>query len=480
MFGQSTDLAWVNEFGIGCVRRDTSLRKITGGRHGGIRRWWTENWSAEPKELVLKRVIQFDNVSKKYRLGTGSFGLRDALPHLVDKMIHRDTDRGGPDRTLWSLKNVDFALERGQALGIVGPNGAGKTTILKLLSNITQPTEGNVTVDGRVSALIELGAGFHPDLTGIENLFLNAAIHGITRLEMAEKLDRIIEFSGLRDFMDTPVKRYSSGMYVRLGFSVAAHIEPDILLVDEVLAVGDASFGRKCVERIQELRQQGTTIVFVSHNENLVRAVCDRGMFLQGGRVRTLGSVEDAMRGYAEHLHEHHEGSYVSLNRTHLSLDMESAPAQITSVCLRNGDNQVSTNFSYADNVQVCVSLSARESIRRPGLVVRIIRSDGTTCCEIRTRNDKVWLPDLAGEELVLFTLEPLQLASGRYLMEVRLQDSADAVTLCTGQSGWFQVSGPGVTVVYEFGGVYVPRVRWDSAASSTELVNHGAHVVSA
>jgi lipopolysaccharide transport system ATP-binding protein len=410
----------------------------------------------------VRTALRFENVSKKYRLGASTASLRDALPDALRRLLKRRVPEDGRDQTLWALRDVDFALDRGEALGIVGPNGAGKTTILRLLSKITQPTSGVIDIDGRMSALIELGAGFHPDLTGRENLYLNAAILGISRHDMAAKFDSIVEFSGLAGFMDTPVKRYSSGMYVRLGFSVAAHVEPKILLVDEVLAVGDACFQRKCIERIHALRGQGTTIVFVSHNMNLVRSVCNRGLFLVNGMVQTLGSEVEAIRAYESFLHSRQQQTAANLNRTHQGLEAGSSPVEILGIELLNGNNQATDRFSYADSVQVRIAFRAREPIRSPSLLARVIRSDGTTCSEIRTRNDDVWLPDIEGSGEVSFFIEPLQLASGAYVIEVRLQDSADVAALGIGQSDWFQVSGPGVTVAYEYGGIYVPQVRWD------------------
>ena len=195
-------------------------------------------------------------------------------------------------------------IEPGAALGLVGPNGSGKTTSLKLLSRITFPSAGRVHINGRISALIELGAGFHPDLTGRENVYLNGTILGMKKHEIDKRFDQIVDFSGIERFIDTPVKRYSSGMYVRLGFSVAAHVEPDVLLVDEVLAVGDAQFRQKCARRIEELQSIGTTIVFVAHNLYLVRSVCDQAVFLLKGQVQQQGTVDDVLNRYENWLIE--------------------------------------------------------------------------------------------------------------------------------------------------------------------------------
>lgn len=213
--------------------------------------------------------------------------------------MHRMTRPGAADRTeLWSLQEVSFDVGEGEALGIVGPNGAGKSTILKILTGITVPTTGTVRTRGRVAALLEVGTGFHPELTGRENVYLNGAILGMSRRDIRRRFDEIVEFAGLERFLDTPVKRYSSGMYLRLAFAVAAHLEPDILIVDEILAVGDAEFQRKCLGRIQEVERQGRTVVFVSHDLDTLSRLCSRALWLEDGRVRDAGPTREVVRGY--------------------------------------------------------------------------------------------------------------------------------------------------------------------------------------
>ncbi|HIE57822.1 MAG TPA: ABC transporter ATP-binding protein, partial [Anaerolineales bacterium] len=209
-------------------------------------------------------VIQFQNISKRYNLGMTRTSLPTAAYQWGRSLLKpAKSQERQKKQYLWALKDVSFDLQRGESLALIGPNGAGKTTILKLLAGITTPTSGNIQINGKLSALIELGAGFHPDLSGRENIFLNGAILGLTRAEVQRKFDEIVAFSELEQFIDTPVKRYSSGMAVRLGFAVAASIDPDILLVDEVLAVGDAAFRQKCMERIRSMLNQGTSIIFV-------------------------------------------------------------------------------------------------------------------------------------------------------------------------------------------------------------------------
>jgi lipopolysaccharide transport system ATP-binding protein len=237
-------------------------------------------------------VIEFTNVWKKFKRGEKLNSLRDALPYYFSQSLPWNRDRKRPDRNqvleqseFWSLEDVSFDVPKGDILGIIGPNGAGKSTILKLLSKIMIPNRGTMTINGRLSALIEVTAGFHPDLTGRENVFLNGTILGMSRKEIDTKFDDIVEFSGLKEFIDTPVKRYSSGMYSRLGFSVAAHMDPDILLVDEVLSVGDIAFQSKSTRKMKELIGSGATIVLVSHDLALIQNLCRRVILLDAGKI---------------------------------------------------------------------------------------------------------------------------------------------------------------------------------------------------
>jgi lipopolysaccharide transport system ATP-binding protein len=244
-------------------------------------------------------VVIFEGVWKKFRLGERHDSLRDLIPAAVRSIVRRQPDDELSQREFWALEDVSFDVHAGQALGIIGPNGAGKSTILKLLTRILRPTRGHCRVTGRVGALIEVAAGFHPDLTGRENIFLQGAIMGMRRLEIARKLEEIIEFAGVREFIDTPVKRYSSGMNARLGFSIAAHLDPDVLIIDEVLSVGDSAFQDRCVKRMEEFKRQGVTIVFVSHNLQAVSALCDRAVLLQRA-VRAIGATDQVLRSYVQ------------------------------------------------------------------------------------------------------------------------------------------------------------------------------------
>ena len=235
--------------------------------------------------------LRFNNVSKRYRIRQ-----EDATHHAG--WINKMRSRLGPGKDFWALRDVSFEVRHGETLGIIGHNGSGKSTALKLMASITTPTRGEITIRGRIAALLEVASGFHPELTGRENVFLQGSIIGMRRREIHAKLDRIIDFAEIRPFIDLPVKRYSSGMFVRLGFSIAAHLEPEILLLDEVLAVGDMTFQKKCVERILELSRSGMTIVFISHDLAAVERLCERAILLERGRVAGEGPVSTLTAKY--------------------------------------------------------------------------------------------------------------------------------------------------------------------------------------
>jgi lipopolysaccharide transport system ATP-binding protein len=251
----------------------------------------------------MQTSVQFDNVYKRYDLGSRRASLKYLLPDYFFKRIEaRSTSGKHSKNILWALNGVTFDVEQGEMLGLIGPNGAGKTTALSLLAGIMSPTSGEIRARGRIGALIKLGAGFHPDLSGRENVYLNGTILGLQRKEIDKLYDAIVDFSELEDFMETPVKRYSSGMYVRLGFSVAVHINPDILLVDEILSVGDVSFQSRCINRIGEVREQGSTIIYVSHNMHQIASFCDRVVYLNHGKIRGIGDPAETLTIYNQDL----------------------------------------------------------------------------------------------------------------------------------------------------------------------------------
>lgn len=247
-------------------------------------------------------AIRAEGLSKHYRLGAGvqHNTLRDQVMHRLKSLTRWGAGQSETDPSFWAVNDISFEVQHGEVLGIIGHNGAGKSTLLKILSRITQPTRGTADIYGRVSSLLEVGTGFHSELTGRENIFLNAAMLGMRRQEVRRKFDEILAFSGVEQFIDTPVKRYSSGMYVRLAFAVAAHLEPEILIVDEVLAVGDASFQQKCLGKMEEVSRSGRTVLIVSHNMTIIEGLCERAILLEKGRIARMGKTHTVVEGYAD------------------------------------------------------------------------------------------------------------------------------------------------------------------------------------
>jgi ABC-type polysaccharide/polyol phosphate transport system ATPase subunit len=243
-------------------------------------------------------ALRVDHVYKRFRKGEMHDSLRDLIPALTGRVF--STSPESDSRAFWALQDVSFDVFQGEAFGIIGHNGAGKSTMLKILSRIIQPTRGSMSVRGRLSALIEIAAGFHKDLTGRENIFLNGTIIGMSRKEIEAKLEAIVEFSGLSEFIDTPVKRYSSGMYARLGFAVSAHVDPEVMIVDEVLSVGDFVFQQKCVARMMEIIKSGATVLFVSHNLRVLTELCDRCLLLDHGKPKAIGPTSEVIGAYLE------------------------------------------------------------------------------------------------------------------------------------------------------------------------------------
>jgi lipopolysaccharide transport system ATP-binding protein len=249
-------------------------------------------------------AVRVQGLGKRYRIGetVGYKMLRESISTGFSSLFRLARQQHGNEETgksyFWALKDASFEMRQGEVVGMIGGNGAGKSTMLKVLSRITTPTEGYVEMYGRAGALLEVGTGFHPELTGRENIYLNGAVLGMKKAEIARKFDEMVEFSGVKKFLDTPVKHYSSGMYVRLAFSVAAHFEPDILIIDEVLAVGDADFQKKCIDKMKSVAGAGRTVIFVSHSMDAIRAICTRAMLFKEGRIEMDGGVDEVVARY--------------------------------------------------------------------------------------------------------------------------------------------------------------------------------------
>jgi len=317
-------------------------------------------------------AITFENVSKKYRLGAPLGSLRDAIPHLLDQIRGRVMGQRSDSKHFWALKDVTFQVEQGEAIGIVGPNGAGKSTILKLLSGITEPTGGRIQVNGKLAALIEVGAGFHPDLTGRENIYLYGSIMGLKRKDIDKLFDSIVEFAELKDFIDTPIKRYSSGMHVRLGFAVIAHLDPDALLIDEVLAVGDMAFRVKCQERMNSFQKSGKSIVFVSHNLNAIQALCQRCLYLNNGQIAALGSTKEVLKFYFDETNK-------SMKRkgTALSERWGTGDVEIRELILFDVRGERTDVFKSGDTIHAIMRYFAHKEVFEPDFRLAFLSPDG-------------------------------------------------------------------------------------------------------
>ncbi len=304
-------------------------------------------------------ALRMEHVYKSFRKGEVFNSLRDLVPALTGRMFERRDLTGQDQREFWALQDVSFEVRRGEAFGIIGHNGAGKSTILKILSRIMKPTKGTMVVNGRLSALLEVSAGFHHDLTGRENIFLNGTILGMSRREIESKLDQIIAFSELEEFIDTPVKRYSSGMYARLGFAVAAHVDPEVLIVDEVLSVGDFMFQQRCMDRMSSILKGGTTVLFVSHNLKAVSELCSRAMLLKKGRVAVVDDTDSVVRHYLKDAQD-------------LSADDESQPVYISKVKVCDELGERST-FESGQRAWIDVEMTARDFVEKLTVAISLV-----------------------------------------------------------------------------------------------------------
>lgn len=328
---------------------------------------------------MAKNIIKVEGVSKQYRLGTVGTG---SLAHDLNRWWHKARGKEDPYLTIgeendrstkgksdyvWALRDINFDVQQGDVLGIIGKNGAGKSTLLKLLSRTTAPTTGAIKMRGKIASLLEVGTGFHPELSGRDNIYLNGAILGMTRQEVARKFDEIVDFAGVERYVDTPVKRYSSGMYVRLAFAVAAHLEPDVLIVDEVLAVGDAEFQKKAIGKMQDVSKgEGRTILFVSHNMNAVRNLCTSGLIMNNGQVLFRGDIGSTLQKYEEMFYS--DDFDYDLN--YQSNGDKNIAAQILEIQVTNSDGIYTPMFDLFDPIHIKVRYEVKKELK--GAVVTL------------------------------------------------------------------------------------------------------------
>jgi lipopolysaccharide transport system ATP-binding protein len=395
---------------------------------------------------------------------------RTSLPGLfsgwVKRVLKPQTYINTLNNKFWALKDVSFELKQGESLALVGANGAGKTTALKLLANITKPTSGSININGKLSALIELGAGFHPDLTGRENVYLNGTILGLSRKQIANRFDEIVAFSELDRFIDTPVKRYSSGMTVRLGFAVASAVDPDILLVDEVLAVGDASFQQKCMERIRSLIRNGTSIIFVSHNIYLIQAICKTALYLDHGQIKQYGDTKEIIDMYEHDLHRKRTSKFEQADQGE---DSSGELVEITRVEV-SATKPGSDMLPNDQPVEIRIHYNAYQSVGKANVSVFIKRSDGLTCCMMRTKLDNFDFILERGQGVISLCLEPLQLITGSYFAEAWFLNESDSMAIVSKacRSDWFSVKGS-VLSYTDDSGVFEPNSHWSHRAEEYE-----------
>ncbi len=322
--------------------------------------------------------------------------------------------------TFWALKEIEFDIRRGEVVGIIGRNGAGKSTLLKILSEITEPTTGEVSLYGRVGSLLEVGTGFHPELTGRENIFLNGAILGMSRREIERQFDQIVEFAEVETFLDTPVKRYSSGMYVRLAFAVAAHLNPEILIVDEVLAVGDAGFQKKCLGKMEDVAKTGRTVLFVSHNMEAVRRLCSRAIMIEGGAISQDGTTDDTLRTYFDLIRKPNELTSVGL---HNRLNRHSCDVQFSHISSRNASGEETWSFNVGDTIHFTASYKCFKSIPSLGVYLALTscRSGEMITSLKRPVTDR---PICAGDSgTVVLELPDIMLRPGEFSIYIGLGD---------------------------------------------------------
>jgi lipopolysaccharide transport system ATP-binding protein len=354
-------------------------------------------------------IMTIEGLSKRYTLShqRGSGLLRDRLAAFVRTPFGRRGAAASAKEDFWALRDVGFSVEQGDVIGVIGRNGAGKSTLLKILSRITEPTTGRITIAGRVASLLEVGTGFHGELSGRENIFLNGAILGMKRSEIRRKFDEIVAFAEVEKFLDTPVKHYSSGMYVRLAFSVAAHLEPEILIVDEVLAVGDAAFQRKCLGKMGDVcRQDGRTVLFVSHNHAALQSICNRGVWLQQGRVAQVGSIAECLSGYLGSAQAHAE--FESRDQPHITF------VRVDQAALAEGRLQIEVGFKSPVPLSppvVGIILSTKFGQPISGGNVRMIGD--------------AWPAAPAREGVITAKIDQPPLHSDTYLLSVFLGDSS-------------------------------------------------------
>lgn len=416
--------------------------------------------------IKVEKLLKSFRMKKRYKQATT---MKSALLNLL-----KGQRVAQGEKKFLALQDVSFEVPQGATVGIIGSNGSGKSTLLKVIAGIHRPNAGKVQINGRISALIELGAGFHPEFTGRENIFINGIILGLSRKEVYQKLDEIIDFSGLEDFIDNPVKTYSSGMYMRLAFAIAIAVEPDILLIDEILAVGDANFQRKCQNKMNSFKADGKTMVLVTHDMSAVERYCHRVLWLEQGKLQAYGDTQSVMQMYLEHVEnlrynaliDEHQRDLLSLLADQSEPDQQklnrkkrwgSREVEINAVDFFNGTKKPCYLYKTGDKMTIEIVYKARKPIVEPVFGIGIFRDDDTYCYGTNTHIEKINIPKLEGEGKVKFRIDRLDLTEGKYLLDVAIHTKDGMPYDYQTRSYSFEV-----TSMIKDLGVYRPHHTWE------------------
>ena len=424
-------------------------------------------------------ALRVENLGKQYRIGSsiGATDLRETLTNVLTWPVRRLRSSGRNEASerrtsevFWALRDVDFEVNHGEVVGIIGRNGAGKSTLLKVLSGITEPTEGRVELYGRVGSLLEVGTGFHPELTGRENIYLSGSILGMTRAEIDRKFEEIVAFSGVQKFLDTPVKRYSSGMYVRLGFAVAAHLDPEILLIDEVLAVGDIDFQKKCIGSMKSVARSGRTVVIISHNMALIESLCSRAIWVDEGRLKASGSPAAVIE------------QYLSASRRLVPKTLGSDRANrnatrafFSDVEIVGEDGSTTHDVRMGAGLTIRLSITAAEAIEKPWIGIQIRTSYDQLIFHFANREAGYELEPLSGDIVVICRTEALNLLPDRYYVDLILADMSNTWYDEVASATHFDVQpadvfNSGMPMDKTYGLTYYPS-HWTAFPSTTQRV---------
>ncbi|MBO4292350.1 MAG: ABC transporter ATP-binding protein [Lachnospiraceae bacterium] len=389
--------------------------------------------------MKAENAIEVKNITKKFRI------YHDKGNMLKEKALHWSRNKYEEQ---WVLNGISFEVKKGEAVGLIGHNGCGKSTTLKMLTKIIYPDSGSIELSGRISSLLELGAGFHPDLSGRENIYINASIFGLSRKEIDKRIEDIISFSELEEFIDNPVRTYSSGMYMRLAFSVAINVDADILLIDEILAVGDLNFQTKCFNKLMEIKGNGTTIVLVSHSTSQIESICDKSIWIHDGVVREQGDPVRVHRSYINYmcaqrshaLEEKQEKDQKEAEEKKISEAETEAPVKVGKVRLTDAGGNSKRVFYVGEAVSVLLDLEAATLIKNYNIEVNLVRADGLFCFGASTALDSVACEEWKGEKKIGISFSQMNLLKGKYHFDLHIANADGSTILFQGNVAEFEV----------------------------------------